>query len=144
MELQIGKFTKKPDCQNAALKYEVQHYNRTAVSRDFGVSVDDEQELLIINTKNGSFAGHHMLTLKVSLESFSAVYASFDFNLTLIYFDPSEFLFQLESEDGDSYGDSDGNKDGSNDVAFDLNKSDYVMAINKTGAFDFELPEATG
>ena len=31
-----------------------------------------------------------------------------------------------------------------NDVAFDLNKSDYVMAINRTGAFDFELPKATG
>lgn len=71
------------------------------MSRDFGISVDEEQDLLIINTKNSSLAGTHMMTLKVSLDSFQAVYASFDFNLTLIYFDPSEYLYQSGSEDED-------------------------------------------
>ena len=144
----MGNFTTIPACTSAELNFEILHNNGTAVSDEFRVYVSKDKERIVINTKNTSLADNYELLVKATLASSSVVSASFNFTLSLIWFDPAAFGFSFTAGEDDGQKDEDGEADSSESnvkgVSFDLNKSDYVIKIDQVGPVLFELPEASG
>lgn len=113
------------------------------MSSDFRISLSSDQNQLVINTKNSTLAGIHQLQVRASTLGQSYLFASFNFTLELVWTNPKSFVFLAESED-DSDDIQEEKFSGFVYEANEIDASDIVVAINRTGPLDFKLPETEG